>query len=1023
MSNFSKWLLLVVVSATSLGAQIAKPIVRAVNSPTSSATASGASVAPVITPDGRYVAFCSNAKDLVPGQSNTLNLDVFLRDIDEGTTVPISVTPSGSVAGNGNSGYPAMSANCQFIAFISAASNLTSQTGGSYPELFIRDTVANTTHMESLDAAGNPGASGSVSDCDITPDGRYLLIVSSQFLTSESFGTTYSQVYLRDRLVQTNTLVTVSTNTTRRSSGVVDCAGISSNGRWIVYTSTAPDLIGWPGGSLGKAHAYVFDASTQTNACLSIDARTVIGVMPQTSSNVVVSADGSAVAFVAVTNGSFLIYETLSNRQAQIIATNIDLLTPPQLSSDGSQLLFRAAANGATNIYLWNAQTVSTRTVNVALDGLVNGDSAACAMSADGSRVVFVSDATNLTFDVANGLYQIYVRDTISATTRLVSITPAGPAPTSQRHSYPAISGDGSRVVFVSADNTFVVGDNNHQVDVFVWSWATGQVEAVSTRDPSRINDTDVGGIVPTSYIVSSNGQAVAFAAYDGNLAPNDTNTLADLFVRDFTRGATTLVTANTNAALETNWVNFPIPFRPALSADGRFITYAQDYGKAYLRDLQTGSRTLIFAQASPRTAISPDGRYVAYENGDYTFASSLVIFLYDTQTASNIQVTFPPVSTPGAYDPSNEVFTADGQWLVYQSTAAYIAGPSGSTNGLQYYAWNRIGKTNAHISYAPNHTLFSAGCSNAVLTADGNVMAFSSTQSSVPVIVTHNFSNGSNQIVCFNANNPTLNRDGTKMAYNVQLGSSNQIYVQTIGSTTSNLVSVGYDGFSLARSNCSAPILTADGRFVVFTSAATNLVAGDTNGVVDIFVRDLVLSNTFAITGPGSSVPNLGGVNPIVAADGRTIVFQSFSTDFTTNILTANRNLFVAKILVGDSDHDGMDDDWEMAYFGNLSHDGTADTDGDGLTDYQEFLAGTNPIDNSSVLRCLAVATSAGGATVYWAAVPGRAYQIEYKNSIDDPNWATLIRSTTASNQTASVFDSDAGLNTQRFYRVIALP
>jgi hypothetical protein len=317
----------------------------------------------------------------------------------------------------------------------------------------------------------------------------------------------------------------------------------------------------------------------------------------------------------------------------------------------------------------------------------------------------------------------------------------------------------------------------------------------------------------------------------------------------------------------------------------------------------------------------------------------------------------------------------------------------------------------------------YTYNCSNAVFSADSQVLAFNTGFSGLPAIATHNFSNNSNQFVVYNASNPSINRDGSKIAYNVQVGSSNQIFVQTIGSTTSNLVSVGYNGVSLARSSCSAPVLTPDGRFVIFTCAATNLVANDTNGMIDVFVRDLVLSNTFAITGPGSSVPNFGALNPVVSADGRTIVFQSFSTDLNTNILTANRNLFIARIVLGDSDHDGLDDDWEMTYFGDLSHDGTADSDGDGLTDLQEFLAGTNPINNDSVLRCLAVVTSAGGATIYWSAVLGHSYRIEYKNSIDDANWTTLVSSTSPSTPNASVFDPDASLSTQRFYRVTALP
>jgi hypothetical protein len=237
-----------------------------------------------------------------------------------------------------------------------------------------------------------------------------------------------------------------------------------------------------------------------------------------------------------------------------------------------------------------------------------------------------------------------------------------------------------------------------------------------------------------------------------------------------------------------------------------------------------------------------------------------------------------------------------------------------------------------------------------------------------------------------------------------------------------SNLVSVAYDQVSFANSHCFNPILSPDGRFVIFTSAATNLVAGDTNRYTDVFVRDLVLSNTISLTHGVSTTPNYGALNPVLSADGRTVVFQTFSTDLAPHVLTPTRTLFFAHLGVADSDHDGMDDDWEMTCFGDLSHDGTADTDGDGMTDLQEFLAGTNPIDNDSVLRCLVIATSSNGAAVYWSAVPGRNYRVEYKNSIDDPTWTTLVDIFTAAASTASTLDPDATLSTQRFYRVTAL-
>jgi Tol biopolymer transport system component len=267
---------------------------------------------------------------------------------------------------------------------------------------------------------------------------------------------------------------------------------ISTNGQRVVYLGTASDLIVWPGSPPTTPQPYLFDAVANSNMCPSLDAQQVLGGMPQAGSSVVISADGSTVAFGCVKSAYCLIYEPLATRVPQLIASNFYVSYVPELSSDGTQLLYGAPSNGTANVYLWNSQTALTQTINVTTDGSVNGNSYPCGMSADGSRVVFVSNATNLTADVANGLYQIYVRDTVSATTRLVSVTANGPAPTSQRHSYPAISADGSRVIFTSADNSFVADDNNHNVDVFVWSWATGQVQLVSAKNPSQTSVSDV---------------------------------------------------------------------------------------------------------------------------------------------------------------------------------------------------------------------------------------------------------------------------------------------------------------------------------------------------------------------------------------------------------------------------------------------------------------------------------------------------------------------------------------------------
>ena len=189
--------------------------------------------------------------------------------------------------------------------------------------------------------------------------------------------------------------------------------------------------------------------------------------------------------------------------------------------------------------------------------------------------------------------------------------------------------------------------------------------------------------------------------------------------------------------------------------------------------------------------------------------------------------------------------------------------------------------------------------------------------------------------------------------------------------------------------------------------------------------MRDLVLSNTIPISlSPGTGrTGNFPSVNPILAADGRTVLFQSSGGNLVPNDFNGTRDFFAVRLGVGDTDGDGMDDDWEMTYFGNLTHDGSADTDGDGLSDLQEFRAGTNPTSNTSVLRCLAVTSSLGKATIWWSAIPGRSYRVEYKDSVGTPGWQLLVDVVVAQANVASVTDEEAPSSSQRFYRVSAWP
>ena len=153
-------------------------------------------------------------------------------------------------------------------------------------------------------------------------------------------------------------------------------------------------------------------------------------------------------------------------------------------------------------------------------------------------------------------------------------------------------------------------------------------------------------------------------------------------------------------------------------------------------------------------------------------------------------------------------------------------------------------------------------------------------------------------------------------------------------------------------------------------------------------------------------------------------MVFQSSASDLVAGDYNDRADLFVLHLGSMDTDGDGLDDDWEMAYFDNLDHDGTADTDYDTQTDAEEFRAGTDPTNGDSVLQVLTITSPRSDqTTILWYAVPGRAYRVQYKNSVTDPEWTDLPSIVTATSTTGSATDLTAGAEAHRYYRVLLAP
>ena len=147
-----------------------------VNVSSSSTQANGNSYYPSITGDGRFIAFASDANNLVPGDTNSTR-DAFVRDRWTRTTERVSVGPRGVQADRG-SNFPSISADGHFVAFESDATNLAPHNTNDFQDIFVRDHVAGTTERVSVSSSGAEGNDASFTAPAISAAGRFVAFSS-----------------------------------------------------------------------------------------------------------------------------------------------------------------------------------------------------------------------------------------------------------------------------------------------------------------------------------------------------------------------------------------------------------------------------------------------------------------------------------------------------------------------------------------------------------------------------------------------------------------------------------------------------------------------------------------------------------------------------------------------------------------------------------------------------------------------------------------------------------------------------
>jgi Tol biopolymer transport system component len=264
--------------------------IRRVSVSSSGVQGNGDSDMPALSADGRFVAFSSASSNLVPNDTNRV-ADVFVHDLLTGQTERVSVASDGSQA-NGASGLPALSADGRYVVFESVASNLVPNDTNNAYDIFIHDRQTRQTRRVSVSSTGVQG-NGNSRFPAISADGRYVAFASnaSNFIAGD-VGISWD-IFVHDTLTGETRCVSRSNTGALGNNHSLGRPALSGDGRFVAFSSSASNLV--PGDTNNVDDIFVYDTRTETIRRVSVSATGEQANGPSMQTRI--SQDGRYIAF------------------------------------------------------------------------------------------------------------------------------------------------------------------------------------------------------------------------------------------------------------------------------------------------------------------------------------------------------------------------------------------------------------------------------------------------------------------------------------------------------------------------------------------------------------------------------------------------------------------------------------------------------------------------------------------------------------------------------------------------------
>jgi len=652
---------------------------------------------PQLSADGRFVVFSSTANNLVANDTNNSE-DIFMFDRQTSTITRITLNSQGVEGTGGYSYLNAVSADGRFVQFFSTMTNLVPNDTNNTEDVFVRDTLLNTTTRASLDSSGNQVMGISMGG-GVSNDGRYVSFSSTANNLVAGDINNAEDVFVRD--MQTGIVTRVS----------VDSAGTQANswswfmdmtddGRYITYISYADNLVA--GDTNYMADVFRHDNITGETIRISVNSAGEQGDSHSDRGLNNISNDGMVIVFASLSqnlvpedyNDTYDVFvRDLNTNTTQAISlySSLTQIAPnsssynPSISDDGQFVVYESSAqnlttdlnNFETNIFLYDRQTATTTRISTGINNTpANLSSYNPVISGDGNTILFASAAYNLIENDTNNATDLFMYNRLTGVISRLPLDPLGAKLSSGSASYD-ISTTGRYVAFASSSDVLVPDDTNNASDIFIYDTLLGTISRASVNHLSE--QANGGSFYPS---IAQNGD-IAFQSSATNLVANDTNNANDIFLYEHINRRVDIRISEGAGGIQATASSSV----PHISGSGNTIIFSSSASNLVTGDTNSRSDAFIYTRSNDRLA-----RISVNNNG---------MQLSDNSYAVNISY--------------------DGQYALFYSYSKIV--PEDTDTSYDLYRYNTVSE---YITWVSTQESFTSHNVPASLSGDGMIVTFS---------------------------------------------------------------------------------------------------------------------------------------------------------------------------------------------------------------------------------------------------------------------------------------------------------